>query len=361
MRSARRFALLLTLVAVCARAEGPPEEASAHTPEPDLLSRLEALGAKLPEVHGGALLWYYQPLSLGTKNTVDVFFAQLSVDWSYKGFGLYFNPRFRDTKFRAFFTGPSWVQELYGYWRGKSVTVKAGKLSSRFGRAWDGSFYGGLPYFDGIKLAPENGVSIEDTWRPTARTSVEYAAQFFPVDGSTNGSLTDRDTLWLPGARRRNIAVLRFAPSFEVGQDASVGFGLSGQRFLADFDVLAPAEVVYRGALDAQVRVGKLSAFGEVELQRGRHVLTYPVAPGSRNNLYFWGGAQADLGKLAVRYTASHVRYRDVGISETLHQPGLIYAFTPYVSVYGEYVFWTQSTGGRPLDRSVNVVLDAHF
>jgi hypothetical protein len=256
------------------------------------------------------------------------------------------------------------VQELYGYWKRPGFTLKAGKISSRFGRFWDGSFYGSIPYFDGLKLAPEAGLSLEDTMELGGGLSLEYAAQFFVIDGSTNGAgpMASRlsDTLYYPGARKRNIAVVRLAPAYKLGSQGSVGLGLSGQRFTADFPI-GPDSDVHRLAVDASGRFGPASLFFEVDLQRGRHAPLHPVFGGSDDNVYLWGGAQYDLGPVSLRYTFSQVSYRQADVTQTMHQPGVTWALNDHFSLYGEYVNWSSSGGTSPVDHSLNFVLDAHF
>src|SRR5260221_1754608 len=196
--------VLLVLTSFQARA-AEPETAGASAPTGDEKSvpvaRLPVQPVEVkttPPValHGGVYLWYYQPLEGDAKADVSVYFANLVLESVIGHFGVHVEPRLRDTKLRPFFASNVWLQEAYGFYRQDLATVKVGKVYNRFGKIWDNSFYGNLLYFDGLKLAPDEGISVEGALAPTdARPfGFSYAAQFFVADGRTNGSLQGRDT-----------------------------------------------------------------------------------------------------------------------------------------------------------------------
>jgi hypothetical protein len=364
--------LLTAALTVTAGAEerAEPLKEEAHVDAPEERPAPETPPKPSLDLHGAALLWYYQPFLEGADNHFDIFFAQVTTDWHMGDFGLFVNPRFRNTRFRSFFDSNIWVQEAYAYWKGPRVTLKAGKVNSRFGRFWDGSFYGQLPYFDGLKLSPEHGLSAEETVPITESLEVEYAAQFFAVDGQTNGSLNrghpddGPDTLFTPGARKRNMMVARLAPVYEVGK-LIAQLGLSGQRFEVDWPVGMKDGMVNRFGVDLTAAYGPASVFGEYSVQDGKHVLSHPLSGlASEETHTLWAGAQFDIWKLALRYTMSRADYRDLRVTELIHQPGIVFAIHPNLSLYLEYVLWTRDINGlaTPLmDRSLNALLDAHF
>ena len=59
-------------------------------------------------------------------------------------------------------------------------------------------------------------------------------AQYFVNDGVTNGSFLNRDTVSVPGARKRDELVGRIEPGYYLKDDTSVVLGRSGQYFDAD-------------------------------------------------------------------------------------------------------------------------------
>jgi hypothetical protein len=142
---------------------------------------------------GGAILYYYQPLKKGWDNNLSFYHVRADVDVNVDAFGLHLEPRFRDTKLRAFFEAPVWLEEAYASWTFNSfATLRVGKTYSRLGLFWDNSFYGNIQCYDGLKLAPDYGASLQGGFGD--RIGLNYWAQFFLVDGSTNVSLVNRDT-----------------------------------------------------------------------------------------------------------------------------------------------------------------------
>src|SRR5262245_40783965 len=113
--------------------------APSTDPNPDML---KVVRDALPfDVHGGLWLWYYEPFLDGAKSNTEVYYANLVLDGKYEGWGFHFEPRFRDTPLRPFFTSNTWIQEAYLSWDPAGEgggTLKAGKVYSQFGRFWDG-------------------------------------------------------------------------------------------------------------------------------------------------------------------------------------------------------------------------------
>ncbi len=125
---------------------------------------------------------YYLPLEGDAKHDLSLYFASLVFDAKYEPFGLHVEPRFRDTKLRPYYGSNVWVQEAYGYVKSDPVTVKVGKVYTRFGKFWDNSFYGNLPYFDGLKLSPDLGVSTALAALPKGPLRFNAYAQYFVND-----------------------------------------------------------------------------------------------------------------------------------------------------------------------------------
>jgi hypothetical protein len=330
---------------------------------------------------GGLILYYYQPLGLPSaenNNNLSIFFANLLLDGKWDIFGFHMEPRFRDTKLRPFFDGPVWLQEAYASIDlGKSAQLRIGKTYSHLGLFWDNSFYGNVQVYDGLKLDPDYGLSLEGALgKKDDPASLGYWVQYFVVDGSTNVSLEGRDTISIPGARRRNQAILRLEPRFRFGP-ASLALGGSAE-FLQAADLPAPygTENVGRFAGDAKLMIGSFGLWGEFTFQDGRTVSDFPVVgaaatattpagPGasSAHVDYALAGAEYTLGPVTARYNVSTGYYTDVNIHEWMQVPAIGVAISPNLSILGEFVLWQSysATGSSILDRSLNVTLSAHL
>ena len=74
--------------------------------------------------------------------------------------------------FRSFFDEKVWFYELYAWLdRRRLGKFKAGKIWKRFGLDWDGTFWGNVQYYDGMKLDPDWGVSWEKHLQAQPRAS----------------------------------------------------------------------------------------------------------------------------------------------------------------------------------------------
>jgi hypothetical protein len=367
----------------------PPQAADV----PALPAAPAAPGPSLPEwtrsltIGGGTILWYYQPFLSGAKNTVDLFFVNLLLDGKVGDFGLHVEPRFRDTKLRPHFAGmnggTAWVQEVYASWKLPGATLKIGKAYSHLGLFWDNSFYGNVQVYDGLKLDPDYGLSLEGAVAEGNPIGAHYWAQFFLVDGQTNVALEGRETFMIPGARRRNQAILRIEPFFDLpiglssaASTLKVKVGLSGEFLQADLPAPVGKKDVYRGAADLTVTAGPVSLWSEFIRQNGQTVTDFPIAgvpatattpatPGqaSAHTNYFLVGAELALGKVSARYNVSYGGYRDLSISEWMHVPAIGVAVCPNVTFLGEYVYWKRyaPAGDLLVDKSFNLTLQAHF
>jgi hypothetical protein len=340
-----------------------PADAAAPSTPPD-----GALPAWLDgfSLGGGLILYYYQPTFGDGKNNFNVFFANLVLDGQWGDFGLHIEPRFRDSKLRSYFDGPAWLQEAYASAAVGPVTIKVGKSYNLLGLFWDNSFYGNIQVYDGLKLDPNYGISVEGS--VGEELGLEFAAQYFIVDGGSNVSLANRDTLYVAGARRRNAVVGRAAPFYQFDGTGRVQVGLSGEHFTADLP--GGDDGVTRIAADAKITYGTFGAWGEFLLQKGRHVTDFPyaatpTAPGraSGDNRYVLLGAEYGIGPVSLRYNVSFADYSDVNVTEVMHVPAIGVQVDPHLSVLGEYVFWTRDAdeGDSDVDKSVNVTVSGHF
>ncbi len=318
-------------------------------------------------VGGGMILFYYQPLQdppgQNVKNFFEVFEARLRVDAEFGRFGLHLMPVIRDTKERAFFPSTAWVQEAYGFGKVGPVTVKAGKVWAQFGRFWDNSFYGNAQEFDGFKLDPNHGISIEGDIRPQERSGLVFFAQYFIIDGTTNYSLPGRDTLSIAGARRRNYVVGRVEPFLKVGRLTTLKLGLSGGYFQADLPMQGKQDVA-RVAVDATVMVQNFTGWAEYAHQAGNHLSaspfagTDPMRPHDRAD-YAMVGAEYTYDRYTARYNFNMGSYKPIDYKETRHVPGIGVAVDRRMFVMLEWVMAQRHNAGttRLLDHCLALTI----
>jgi hypothetical protein len=372
MNHAARSSLLAPamLAAACLLAAAP---ARAEEPAPPVVQAAPAPTGPAASwtrhltVGGGAILWYYQPFLTGAKDNVDLFFANIVLDAELGRFGFHAEPRLRNGKLRPFFDGPAWVQEVYGHGRvdlgDAALVVKLGKEYSHFGLFWDNSFYGNVQVYDGLKLDPDFGLSVEGVYREQGRVGLRAWAQYFIVDGQTNVSLPGRDTISIKDARRRNQAIGRLEPFARLGDLTTVKLGLSASGLQADLPGLG-RQGVFRAAADLTVTAGGLTLWGEAQRQNGQTVVDFPL-PGqaSKHVNYALGGGEYTRGLFTARYVFSLGDYRDVAVKETMHVPSLGLTLDPGLSLLAELVIWERHAGGATafVDRSLNVTLQGHF
>jgi hypothetical protein len=317
---------------------------------------------------GGIALYFYQPTN-GWDSQFLVY-SNLRFDAHFQPFGLHFEPRLSNEKLRPYYDGLAWIQEAYLYFEHDCFKLKVGKVYKQLGLFWDNSFYGNIQVYEGLKFDPNAGASLEGKFGE--RLGLAFWAQYFVIDGHTNASLTGRDTISIPGARRRNTVAGRVAPFARLSHHARLELGLSGEHFTADLPTAKHS--VWRGAADAKLTWGGLAFWGEVLHQSGANVdaFPYPAEPSAKpplagrasaHNTYLLAGAEYALGPVVVRYDLSLVRYSDVSVEEVLHLPGLGVTFNENTSFLAEYAWWQRYApeGSSQVDRSVNLTWMGHF
>jgi hypothetical protein len=320
-------------------------------------------GLKL-SMGGGFILFFQQPIKGPNGNTgknfFEVFEAKLRLDAEFNMFGMHIVPILRDTKERGFFPGEAWIQEAYAFAKTGPVTIKAGKVFAQFGRFWDNSFYGNAQEYDGFKLDPNHGISIEGNIGAEERMGLQFFAQYFVIDGTTNYSLPTRDTQSYAGSHRRNYLVGRVEPFIKVGDMTTLKLGLSGGYFQADLPMAPPKHDVGRFAVDATVMVEKLTVWGEYTMQFGQHVIDFPFpAMSSKKNDYMMFGGEYTYDRFTFRYNFNQGNYKDLKYIETRHVPGIAIALDEHLFVLFEYALAQSHTDGvtRLIDSSFNLTI----
>ena len=317
---------------------------------------------------GGIALYFYQPTN-GWKNQFLVY-SNLRFDAHWKPFGLHLEPRLSNEKMRPYYDGLAWLQEAYLFYDAAPVVLKVGKIYKQLGMFWDGTFYGNIQVYEGLKLDPNAGLSLEGKLGKTVGAA--FWAQYFVVDGHTNASLVGRDTISIPGARRRNTLLARVQPFVQLSKSAKLELGFSGEHFEADLP--SGSHSVWRGAIDTKLTWGGLGFWGEVLHQSGKNVDAYPYpgdpkatppvpARASAHNTYLLAGAEYTIAPVTFRYNLSIARYSDVSVEEVLHVPGIGIRFNDNTSFLAEYAVWPQRApeGTSDVDQSLNLTWMGHF
>ena len=323
----------------------------------------DSLAPKL-ELHGGVSLYLYQPTN-GWDGQAFVY-SSLKIDASWDWFGIYFEPRLSSEKMRAYYDSLAWIQQAYLHFNALGTTLKVGKVYKRVGIAWDRSFYGNIQVYEGLKFDPNLGLSLEGKFGENV--GVAYSAQYFYIDGHLNASLAYRDTVSIPGARKRNTFAGRIEPFFQLSKMDRLEFGLSGETFTADLPTTS--NTVTRLALDVTLTVHKFALWGEVLEQWGANVTGFPITSdgtgedlASERRTYLLVGTEFAFGPIVPRYNLSIANYSDVGVREILHLPGVSLNVHPHATIFIEYAFWDRIApeGRSAYDRSLNFTLQGFF
>ncbi len=349
-----------------AKPNTPAAAESGKTPPPKQASLLDWLPGV--DFHGGVAVYLYQPTN-GLDPLYNIY-STLKIKATWDWFGLYFEPRLTTEKMRPYYESLAWVQQAYAFAQLGTLTLKVGKVYKQIGLFWDNSFYGNIQVYEGLKFDPNSGVSLEGSWGKNL--GIDVSAQYFVVDGYLNSSLDGRDTVSIPGARRRNIIAGRVQPYYQPLPHLRLTFGLSGESFVADL----PDErnQVQRVAADIRLQAKALGLWGEVLHQFGASVNAFPdpgdpsaspPLPGraSASNTYLLAGVEYDLKWFVPRYNLSIADYWDLDVREVLHLWGVTYPFHAHGSLYVEYAWWDRFTpeGRISYDRSINLTVMGYF
>jgi hypothetical protein len=250
MRSATIIATLLASSVAFAQGTAPPTPDTTPPQAPAPQAEMSEMKSKLQTMYeefrhlkdrlpfnlgAGVYLFYYQPVDNTTFAPTDktgyfqvyAFYLKLDSEFVSKAgaFGGHAEIRMRDgghlaagsvnQYLRGFFSSNIWFQELYAYYRPWSIlNIKAGKIYRKVGIFWDDSFFGNLQYFDGNKLAPDWGLSIEGIRNfAGGRVGIEYSAQYFYNGSGTNGSLDYGRTLGTPETAATVQVVRNYSPT----------------------------------------------------------------------------------------------------------------------------------------------------
>jgi hypothetical protein len=268
----------------------------------------------------------------------------LQADGFLKEIGAHVDFRFRDTgdKFRSFYPGTYWLYETYAYAKTEIGTFKAGEIVKQFGIPGDGTWWEAVQYFDGQRFNPDWGFSWENKWRYSDRFTMDSTVQFFVaqagVDGSEPGAVPDS----VPGLVEKNTAVFRLVPTYKLGTDSTLAFGLSGQYGGIDGSSkfgTSPREGAW--ATDLTYTWRGFSIFGEFTQSYGALTPVNYVSGGPSDRVttaevglaYKYGPMtyHADFSTDWERDPDGHQYVLDIGVTTQL---------TKNTTFYAEYVKW---------------------
>jgi hypothetical protein len=362
--------------------------------EPTLLppNELEALYQKLEE-------WkktHHLPISIGAHNWFHInnngphtsgygipglngtyFYYLLADPRVYGGpladkVGVHLEARFRDgnTPFRAYFPETAaYFYEAYGWIETPFGRLKGGAIVRRFGIEWDGSWWGNVQYFDGLKLNPDLGISLEETPEMTAGFKVDRYLQFFVRDYNVSGSIVGANPESVVGSRQVNTLMGRIVPTWALPNQSTLALGLSGFAgeirndpiiYLVGGNVLRqipPGSPVPPGskravgawAADLTYTQGGLRVFGEFDQLYGTFSPSRYVSGGPSNRTTdLLAGFNYRKGPITYTFSFSAGFDSNPSGTQLLWVPGGVVALMSNVDLYINYVFWKVHASGAP-------------
>jgi hypothetical protein len=285
--------------------------------------------------------------------------------------GVHMEARFRDgnTPFRAYFPATNaYFYEAYTWLQTPVGRLKGGAIVRRFGIDWDGSWWGNVQYFDGLKLNPDLGLSLEHTPDFREGFKLDRFVQFFVRDYNVSGSIVGANPESVVGSRQVNTLMGRFVPTWSFRDHSVLALGFSG--FIGEIrndptiyligqpvirQTLTPGSPIPAGtknavgawALDLSYIKGGFRAFGEVDQLYGTFSPSRYVSGGPSNRTTdLLVGFNYKRGP--ITYTFSYSAGFDSNPSGTQHLwvPGGVLALTTNLDLYINYVFWEVRKNG---------------
>jgi hypothetical protein len=262
--------------------------------------------------------------------------------------GAHVDFRWRDDEdqFRSFFESNYWLWEAYGWVDTPVGRLKGGKIWKRFGLDWDGSWWGNAAYFDGQKLDPDIGVSLEETWTISNTFTVDTFAQYFFREDRVNGSLAGADPESNRHANERDTGVVRVVPTIVFG-GLKLALGLSGMagrvvnRRTNGATTGVDDEIIGAAAADLTASYGPFKVFGEISHSWGVITPVHYVSGGPSNQrATALLGAHYTIGFATLRATYSMGWDDNPDGRQGLAVVGTTLAVTKHVDIMLEYVRW---------------------
>lgn len=335
--------------------------------------------AQTTEFDGGVYLFRHQPVGMPDgEPTTEVYAVHGSAHHRTGPWTVFAELRARETRLREFFPSTVWVQEAWaaysferedgdaagveGEVSSEEWTVRAGKIYRRTGRFWDGSFFGNVHYFDGLKLNPQFGLEAETHVeavgvRWTGRTQLLLASD------RISGALAGRDYETLSSFEERLGWSARATASGFGGWRAGATY--LHERVVGPEDDPSESFVFPHLAFDLEWSSSVWTAYVEALRRWADSPGETEAGVRARSGaVYALFGVRRVLGPVELRYNVSRAAYRPSDEREWIHQPGFGARFSEHLSVLAEWTYWTarpRPEGTGPIDRSLSVVLHLRF
>lgn len=260
--------------------------------------------------------------------------AHLDVEWRER------------TRFAEYYDSRLWLQEAYLFADVLGGRVRAGTIPTAFGLEGDGTWWGTLPYYDGLMQDTDWGVDFTRTLVERPRWTLKGTAQLFLAENHVGGALVGGDAESNDDLDEGPIGMLRLESTWTRGcvewkAGASVlGGSLRGQNGASDEDLLGLAG-------DLTFTRGPLSLFGAVYwLDGARHPEHYVTGGPTSGLVDAVLGATYKLGPFTPHVAWSAGWLSDPGGDQQSIVAGTDVALLRKVNLYLEYVYWVSQADG---------------
>ncbi len=297
-----------------------------------------------------------------SRPSMELYNFRLLGQASYGDFSFVIEPRIRQTPLRSFSPSNIWLQQGYLKYQTplKGFSISGGLLYDRLGLFWDGSWFGNLPYLNGLKLDPDMNLELayNNKWETLG---LDAWLQLSPGEDSQNGTfftaaeaeLLDRlpDPETTPGMREALALRARLIPSITVGgvtiqPGASLEVSVIDQSAAVSQEGKAIPEATGTQSVlgaDLTVKYDRAKIFGEVLLESIDGLAETDVT-----RTYFLVGAGVNIverdqvwfPKVSLNSSLSFVNKNPEDFSETFFTAQLHLKVNKFVGLTTEYVTW---------------------
>ncbi len=273
-------------------------------------------------------------------------------------YGAHIHARFREeTSSRPWINETAWFQQAYVYAKAPAWgTLKLGKINYKYGLGllnaygldsyWDDSFWGNVPYFNGIKFNSEWGLSWEHdiNWK---RLTMPFSAQVFFGEDEYNGSFGGGDAESSAIYDQEITGVARIQPTWHIDTNTYIRLGLSG--LVGSLSNSAGSDETRTSyAVDLTFKWCGFQAWAEYTRLDGTvHEAHYVTGGPSDEKDFLLFGASYQLGPFKPRVHYSYGDYKNPGGDESILIFGLDVQLTSWLLLQVEYIDWVlQPAGG---------------
>jgi hypothetical protein len=279
-------------------------------------------------------------------------------------FGAHVEMRWRErTRYAPYYDSRLWLQEAYLYADALGGRMKAGKITGVFGLDCDGTWWCGIPYFDGFQFDPDWGVSYERDFVQSTCFGLKGTAQVFFIEDRVNGSGMGADAESDPDRKEKLSAILRVAPTWEFS-GSSLQAGLSG-TFGTIEGTGVPDDTVMGVALDATFTSGRWKARAGAYLLGGvRNGANYVTGGPSERLEDVVVCLERAIGPVTLRACWSGGRLHDPDGEQSMWIVGGNVTLIRNVDLFLEYVRWKAQAEGADevtLEDGFQIILQWHF